>query len=104
MKILGIIAVVGSLGVAIVMMSVVYVMACPKGSYEYRGSCEYDIRPEIAQPVQPSAEKPPSEKMPSWQRAGVVIATVSSMADVDNKLDQDKRDAETDGKKAAGLR
>lgn len=78
-------------------------VACPKGSYEYNGGCEYDIQPEIAAPVKPSSEKPPSDKMPSYQREGVVLINAPSTADADAKADQEKAQATADGRRAAGL-
>lgn len=78
-------------------------MGCPKGSYEYRGDCEVDIQPEIAQPVKPSEERPPADKMPSYQREGVKTVDVPSMADEDSKNDLEKRSAEAQGKKSAGI-
>lgn len=63
-----------------------------------------DILPEIAKPVQPSDEKPPSDKMPSYQREGISVVTAPNTATEDEKADAEKRTADAEGKKAAGIR
>lgn len=82
----------------------VLVLACPEGQSEWQDGCVVDIAPEIAAPVQPSDEKPPEGRMPSWQRDGVFIVDVKNWDTEDRKADQDKLDADKDGKKAAGIR
>lgn len=77
---------------------------CGKGSYEYRGGCVLDIQPNIAPPVQPSEELPPSDKMPSYQREGVKLVDAPSTAAEDERMDQEKIEATKQGKKAAGIR
>lgn len=77
---------------------------CPKGSSEWNGGCVVDIAPEVAPPVQPSDEKPPSDKMPSYEREGANVIDAPNMGDADAKADQDKRDAEAQGKHSAGLK
>lgn len=79
------------------------VVACPKNSTPYQDTCVYDIQPEIAKPVQPSEEKPPTDKMPSYQREGVNVIMAQSMTMDDEKLDKEKTDAIREGKKAAGI-
>jgi hypothetical protein len=52
------------------------VFACPKGSVEYNGACYVDPAPKdtVAVPeVKPSAERPPDDKMPSYQRSDVHV-------------------------------
>ncbi len=85
----------------IIVMSLAVV--CAPGSYQYKDGCVVDIQPEIAQPVKPSDEKPPSDKMPSYQREGIAIVDAPNMGYVDAQADQNKRDAETEGKKTAGI-
>jgi hypothetical protein len=88
----------------IVLLAVpVSAVACPKGSFEYNGECAVDIQPITAEAVKPSDEKPPSDKMPSYQREGIKVIDAPNMAFEDAKADQDKRDADLDGKKAAGI-
>ena len=77
---------------------------CGPGSYEYRGECQADIQPEIATPVQPSDEKPPTDKMPSYQREGVTVVDAPNMAFEDSKADAEKRQADADGKQLAGIK
>lgn len=49
---------------------------CPKGSIEYSGNCYADLQPEKdnTPSVKPSEDKVPSDKMPSYQRVGIVAA------------------------------
>lgn len=77
---------------------------CPKGSYQYKDGCEMDIQPEIAQAVLPSDEKPPADKMPSYQREGVTIVDAPNKGFDDSKADEEKRDADTEGRKAAHVK
>jgi hypothetical protein len=79
-------------------------VTCGKGQYVYRNECVDDIQPEIAQPVQPSDEKPPEDKMPSYQREGVTVVDAPSMVDADSKADAEKASADAQGKQAAGLK
>ncbi len=46
-------------------------IACDKGCVEYRETCACDATPEKAPDVPPSDEKPPRDKMPSYQREGI---------------------------------
>ncbi len=55
-------------------------------------------------PAWVSDEKPPSDKMPSYQREGVNVVEVPNMAMEDAKADMEKADADAQGKKAAGIR
>jgi hypothetical protein len=55
--------------------SSVFAVTCPKGSSEWQGGCVVDIAPEVAPPVQPSDEKPPTDKMPSYEREGANVVT-----------------------------
>lgn len=80
------------------------VMACPAGYFEYKDTCAADLKPYTAKPVQPSDEKPPSDKMPSYQREGVNVVAAPSMVADDEKQDQDKRDATAEGKRKAGIK
>jgi len=79
-------------------------VVCGKGQYVYRNECIDDIQPEIAQPVKPSDEKPPTDKMPSYQREGVTVVDAPNMAFEDSKADAEKRQAEADGKQMAGIK
>lgn len=86
--------------VAILAVAVV----CGKGQYIYNNECQVDIQPEIAKPVQPSDEKPPSEKMPSYQRADIAIVTAPNLNDSDVNADKAKFQADIEGKQRAGLK
>lgn len=79
-------------------------IVCAPGSYVYKDGCEIDIQPEIAKPVQPSDERPPSDRMPSYQRSDVMVVDAPNMADEDAKADAEKVNADRIGKKSAGIR
>jgi hypothetical protein len=52
------------------------VWACPAGTVAYQGLCADDSAPKDTVPVpevKPSSEHPPSDKMPSYQRADVHV-------------------------------
>lgn len=82
----------------------VVMFACDKGCFPFKGECACDIQPQTAPPVKPSDEKPPDDKMPSYQREGVLIVDAQNMTFDDEKIDQEKRDAEAEGKKNAGIK
>lgn len=77
---------------------------CGKDAYEYRGECVADIKPITAEPVKPSDEKPPEDKMPSYQREGIQIINAPNMAEEDAKADAEKRSADEQGKQSAGIK
>ena len=81
-----------------------FLLACDKPCEEMGGVCACDETPEVAvQTDFPSAEKPPTDKMPSYQREGIVADMPQSMAAQDAKMDQERDAADKQGKKAAGL-
>lgn len=49
-------------------------------------------------------EQPPSDKMPSWQREGVTVINAPNLEIEDRKMDQEKIDAEAEGKRRAGIK
>lgn len=51
-----------------------------------------------------SDEKPPTDKMPSWQREGVIVVDRPRMAAQDEEDDLKKAAADKEGKKRAGLK
>lgn len=51
-----------------------------------------------------SDEKPPEGRMPSWQRGDVKIVDAPNMALSDEKADQDKANANKEGRRKAGIR
>lgn len=87
--------------VLIVLLLAAPVLACPKDTTEYKGACYAEIEPQkdTTPSVVPSDEKPPKDKMPSYQREGVH----ADMPPV-SKEDEDKNKASWEGKKAAGLK
>jgi hypothetical protein len=92
------------IAVLLLVPAVSFAKKCPSGTEPYKGECvSSDATPYGADPVKPSEEKVPEEKMPSWQRPDVTVVNAPNMADADAKLDQEKAQADHDGKKAAGL-
>lgn len=91
------IVVVGMIGGA--SMSV----ACQKGYVEtdVPGVCMES--PEMANPWV-SDEKPPADKMPSWQRENIKVIDAPSMTAQDEREDRERAEADKDGKKKAGIR
>ena len=90
------------LGQAVVLLLVA--IACGKNEYEYNGECVVDIKPITPDPVKPSDEKPPEDKMPSYQREGITVIDAPNMATQDAKDDQEKLDADKEGKQRAGIK
>lgn len=85
-------------------LAVLLALVCAKNEYEYNGECVADIQPITAPAVQPSDEKPPTDKMPSYQREGITVIDAPSTTASDAKADQDKADADAQGKESAGLK
>lgn len=89
--------------IAAVLLSTGYVAyaGCPKGCEPHGDICACDAPGESTATVQtykPSDERPPSDKMPSYQREGIH----ADMPPVSGQ-DQAKADATMAGRKAAGL-
>lgn len=79
-------------------------LSCPPGSIEYEGVCAAEPQAEGGGPsAKPSDEKPPTDKMPSYEREGIRADTPSSCAATNNCSDQKAIDADAAGKKAAGI-
>lgn len=69
------------------------------------GVCvEHDTSKDTTNPAWVSDEKPPTNKMPSYQREGVTVVDAPSTRQEDEKFDQEKREADKSGKKAAGIK
>jgi hypothetical protein len=79
--------------------------ACKKGFVptDVPGVCQEGFSSQT-NPAWVSDEKPPSDKMPSYQREGIKVIDVPSTMHDDAMADQEKRDAEDQGKKAAGIK
>lgn len=91
---------------AILLLSSVAV-ACPSGTILYQGMCADVPAPKDTVPVpevKPSDEKPSHHPEAAWERGEVNAATPPSLVTEDAKLDQQKAQAEEQGKKAAGLK
>lgn len=79
--------------------------SCESGYVEYNGNCYADPKP-VAEPEQNQAsdEKPPQDKMPSYEREGVHADMPKSTAAEDATRDEEKLKAEQEGKDAAGIK
>ncbi len=77
--------------------------ACPKGTEPFKDTCVVELHPEAAISVQPSNEKPPTDKMPSWQREGITLIDCKNLEADDERMDRQKADANAEGKRNAGL-
>ena len=51
-----------------------------------------------------SDEKPPSDRMPSWQREGIKVVEAPNMEAEDHRQDVEKMDAAKEGKRRAGIK
>lgn len=89
--------------ILLLLLAVPVMASCPNGSTEYQGLCASDQMPEISPSVKPSDEKAPQSGMPSYQAAGVKATEPQSLIYQDAKQDQDRKDAESAGKIAAGV-
>jgi len=94
--------------VAVVVVVQSFAVGCPKDCYEYQGACACDAMPEKALTTPPSgavsSEKPPQDKLPSYERANVKADMPQSLIAQDAKADQARSQADTQGKVAAGLK
>ena len=93
--------------IVILFASSVAFAACPKNQIEYEGTCADLPAPSeqaLAPMIQTSTEKPPSDKMPSYEREGIHAETPPSLAAQDAKQDQDRAQAEAQGKASAGIK
>ncbi len=82
-----------------------FLLACDKGCENHNGVCACDQLPvaDTTPQAKPSDEKPPQDKMPSYQREGIHADMPASTAIQDAELDREKQQADFEGKKAAGL-
>ena len=76
---------------------------CGTGCEEHAGVCACFGTPEIAPSVQPSDEKPRHNGIPSWQAGEVKADIPTSLSSQDMKADQERKDAEIEGKTAAKI-
>jgi len=90
---------------AIVALLASNAVACGTGCFEYNGSCACDSAPEksVTPEVVPSDEKPPRSGIPSWQDPTIKASEPQSLIYQDSKSDADKKAADVEGKKAAGI-
>jgi len=87
-----------------ILIAVLGVTGCPTGTVEYRGDCYADPKAETDNipSVKPSDERPPSEKLPSYQRPGIHADEPQSLSAQDAKEDEQRHQADAEGKAAAG--
>ncbi len=83
--------------------------ACGLGCTEYEGTCACDAKPaespaQVDQSAWVSDEKPSRHPEPAYQRGEVNALMLPSLAAQDMKQDQEARQADAQGKIAAGLK
>lgn len=92
----------------VVLLAVPAAAACPDGYEDMKnGTCasmQASSDPVKDAPYQASDEKPPEDKMPSYQREGIHADMPASTAAQDALRDEERMNADTEGKKAAGLK
>lgn len=88
----------------IVTMLSSFAMACKTGEVEFHGNCaalpspeESTLAPMVNTAV--SDEKPPTDKMPSYEREGIHAVTPDSLVTSDKNADDKKMCATIKGKK-----
>ncbi len=91
----------------VILLTSPVVLACEKGCVEYQGNCACDAPANKAETVTDASvisdEKPPQDKMPSYQREGIHADMPTSTAAQDAIVDAQKLQANGEGKKAAGI-
>lgn len=81
-------------------------IACDKGCTEWEGICACDAPKASSQEPEinyASDEKPSKHPEPAYQRGEVNIVEAENMGTQDMKIDQEKAQADLDGKKAAKI-
>ena len=81
----------------------VFAITCERGCSPFNDVCACDVQPELPYVVQPSSEKPPKDKMPSYQREGVIIIDEVNLSTTDAHADQEKAEANEEGRRAARI-
>jgi len=77
---------------------------CLKGYTQHEGFCAADFDPIKSPDVNyASDEKPRKEQQPLWQTGEIKADMPQSLIASDAKLDAEKMQADTEGKKNAGL-
>lgn len=97
-----------TLAISIVVLCTIVAMSCPKGTIDYQGICA-DMPSADTETLAPavgvvSDEKPPRHPEPAYERGEVTVDNLQSKIYEDSKMDQEKAQADADGKKAAGLK
>ncbi len=81
---------------------------CPSGSVNWEGVCAQLDAPK-SKSSEPetnyaSDEKPSKHPEAAWQRGDVHVVDVPNLAAEDRKMDEEKAQAEADGKRAAKIK
>ena len=90
------------------MLLAVPAVACPTGCVEVdKQTCACDATPLVDSKLSTinyaSDEKAPTNKMPSYERAGIKAEMPKSLIASDSDADRAKQDADAEGKRKAGL-
>lgn len=93
-----------SLVIVALLSSVAVAAPCPSNCTEWEGNCACDVAPFKAESVNvASDEKPRKEQQRQWETGEIKADMPVSLIHADAKLDADKVQADSEGKKAAGL-
>ena len=79
------------------------VFSCGAGCYEYEGNCACDVPAQSGPSVAGSDEEPRRQHAPAYTSGEVIADMPLSLIYQDAKLDQDRVDADQEGKLAAGI-
>lgn len=82
--------------------------SCDKGCQDMGGVCACDAPSEqaasVTDPAVVSDEKPRREQQPEWETGEVHADLSPSQRAIDELFDKQKREADAQGKKAAGIK
>lgn len=93
--------------IAILLIASNALAVCPKGFEEHEGVCaslQGQVQEGSMDASVASDEKPSKHPEPAWQRGEVNIVNVPNCAAEDIKADQERAQADKEGKLAAGIR
>lgn len=90
--------------VAMLLAAPAVASSCPSGCEEYQGNCACDLQAHKAPEVNyASDEKPRKEQVREWESGEVKADMPQNLIAADSKLDQERAQADQEGKIAAGV-
>jgi len=79
-------------------------ITCPSNCTEWKGNCACEAKQEAIPSVKPSDELPRKEQQLCWQTGECSVVNVPNLAAEDLAMDKAKADADSEGKRAAGIK